>query len=129
MKLTNYLLSVLAALAISSPISAQKDSRTIYLNTKDKGIEISPTFSGIFFEDINNSLDGGICAQLIQNFSFQQYMVPEAPAKEFSQADSIIFGWSVISKGDAKGKAITTNEKPLLENLPQIGRASCRERV
>ena len=119
MKLTNYLLSVLAALAISSPISAQKDSRTIYLNTKDKGIEISPTFSGIFFEDINNSLDGGICAQLIQNFSFQQYMVPEAPAKEFSQADSIIFGWSVISKGDAKGKAITTNEKPLLENLPR----------
>lgn len=119
MKFTNYLLSVLAALAISSPISAQKDSRTIYLNTKDKGIEISPTFSGIFFEDINNSLDGGICAQLIQNFSFQQYMVPEAPAKEFSQADSIIFGWSVISKGDAKGKAITTNEKPLLENLPR----------
>lgn len=119
MKLTNYLLSVLAALAISSPISAQKDSRSIYLNTKDKGIEISPTFSGIFFEDINNSLDGGICAQLIQNFSFQQYMVPEAPAKEFSQADSIIFGWSVISKGDAKGKAITTNEKPLLENLPR----------
>ena len=70
------------------------EKRTIKLETKKTGIEVSPTFSGIFFEDINQSLDGGICAQLIQNFSFQQYMVPDAPAKEFSQADSIIFGWS-----------------------------------
>ena len=95
------------------------EKRTIKLETKNTGIEVSPTFSGIFFEDINQSLDGGICAQLIQNFSFQQYMVPDAPAKEFSQADSIIFGWSTVLKGDAKGKVITVSEKPLIKDMPR----------
>ena len=72
------------------------EKRTLTLDLKKTGIDISPTLSGIFFEDINQSLDGGICAQLIQNFSFQQYMVPDAPAKEFSRADSVIFGWNTV---------------------------------
>ena len=46
---------------------AQTESRQLSIDTKTLGIEISPTLSGIFFEDINQSLDGGICAQMIQN--------------------------------------------------------------
>ncbi|MBO5812028.1 MAG: alpha-L-arabinofuranosidase, partial [Bacteroidaceae bacterium] len=113
------LLSLCLASMSANATEAITESRTISLETKNLGIEISPTFSGIFFEDINNSLDGGICAQLIQNFSFQQYMVPDAPAKEFSQADSIIFGWSTINKGGAKGKVTTVSEKPLLTDMPR----------
>ena len=47
-----------------------EEKRTLTLKPDKLGIEISPTLRGIFFEDINNSLDGGICAQLIQNNSF-----------------------------------------------------------
>ena len=56
---------------------AQTEQRQLRIGTKNLGIEISPTLSGIFFEDINQSLDGGICAQMIQNNSFQAYNVPD----------------------------------------------------
>ena len=48
-------------------VSAQTEQRQLTVDVKELGIEISPTLSGIFFEDINQSLDGGICAQMIQN--------------------------------------------------------------
>ena len=48
---------------------AQTETHQLRIDTKALGIEISPTLSGIFFEDINQSLDGGICAQMIQNNS------------------------------------------------------------
>lgn len=96
----------------------QPEKRTLTLNTKKLGIEIAPTLNGIFFEDINQSLDGGICAQLIQNHSFQAYNVPDAPnPKEFSKSDTTIFGWTVIKKEGAEGTAIITDEMPLVENL------------
>lgn len=98
---------------------AQAEKRTLTLDIKSTGIDVSPTLSGIFFEDINQSLDGGICAQLIQNFSFQQYMVPNAPEKEFSRADSIIFGWSVVKGTGAAGRVITVEDRPLLGELPR----------
>ena len=47
------------------------ERRTLTLKPRKLGIEVSPTLAGIFFEDINQSVDGGICAQLIQNNSFQ----------------------------------------------------------
>ena len=80
-------------------MSAQTEQRQLTVDVKDLGIEISPTLSGIFFEDINQSLDGGICAQMIQNNSFQAYNVPDGPANEFSQSDTIFFGWTVVNKG------------------------------
>ena len=96
------------------------EERTLALNTKNLGIEISPTLSGIFFEDINQSVDGGISAQLIQNNSFQAYNVPTGSANEFSQADTVFFGWTVISKGGAAGNARTVNEKPLVKDLKPL---------
>ena len=96
------------------------EERTLALNTKNLGIEISPTLSGIFFEDINQSVDGGISAQLIQNNSFQAYNVPTGSANEFSQADTVFFGWTVISKEGAAGNARTVNEKPLVKDLKPL---------
>ena len=98
----------------------ETERRTLTLDTKKLGIEISPTLSGIFFEDINQSVDGGISAQLIQNNSFQAYNVPTGSANEFSQADTVFFGWTVISKEGAAGRARTVNEKPLVKNLKPL---------
>ena len=96
------------------------EERTLTLNVKNLGIEISPTLSGIFFEDINQSVDGGISAQLIQNNSFQAYNVPTGSANEFSQADTVFFGWTLISKEGAAGNARTVNEKPLVKDLKPL---------
>ena len=98
----------------------ETERRTLNLDTKKLGIEISPTLSGIFFEDINQSVDGGISAQLIQNNSFQAYNVPTGSPNEFSQADTVFFGWTVISKEGAAGKARTVNEKPLVKDLKPL---------
>ena len=98
----------------------EPEERTLTLNVKNLGIEISPTLSGIFFEDINQSVDGGISAQLIQNNSFQAYNVPTGSANEFSQADTVFFGWTVISKEGAVGNARTVNEKPLVKDLKPL---------
>ena len=89
------------------------ETRSVTLHAANKGIAISPTLSGIFFEDINQSLDGGICAQLIQNNSFQAYKVPMGPDNEFSKSDSIFFGWTVIKSAGSKGTAKLVNDHPL----------------
>lgn len=91
-------------------------TRVLDLKPKSLGINVSPTLSGIFFEDINNSLDGGICAQLIQNNSFQEYNVPEAPENEFSVCDSVFFGWTVLRRGEARGSAHAVDYKPLVKH-------------
>ena len=109
-----YLLTTTVLLAFVQAIGwAQAEQRQLSIDTKTLGIEISPTLSGIFFEDINQSLDGGICAQMIQNNSFQAYNVSDGPANEFSQSDSIFFGWTVVSREGAVGKARCVSNRPL----------------
>ena len=43
----------------------------ISVDVAQKGIEISPTLYGIFYEDINFASDGGLYAELIRNRSFE----------------------------------------------------------
>ena len=43
----------------------------IKVDVSQKGIEISPTLYGIFYEDINFASDGGLYAELIRNRSFE----------------------------------------------------------
>ena len=76
----NLMVTAVLLVAMLTPGAAQTETRQLSIDTKTLGIEISPTLSGIFFEDINQSLDGGICAQMIQNNSFQAYNVPDGPA-------------------------------------------------
>ena len=95
----------------------QPETRTLTLAPGQLGIEISPTLSGIFFEDINQSVDGGICAQLIQNNSFQAYNVPDGPENEFSTCDTTFFGWTVLRADGARGTARAVSDKPLVPNL------------
>ena len=93
----------------------EPERRTLTLKPRKLGIDISPTLLGIFFEDINQSVDGGICAQLIQNNSFQAYNVPDAG--EFSACDTVIYGWTVLRRDGASGSARIVGERPLVENL------------
>jgi alpha-N-arabinofuranosidase len=54
------------------------------------GARISPAMWGIFFEDINFGADGGLCAELVKNRSFE---FPEP-----------LMGWSKISPSHARGQ-------------------------
>lgn len=89
------------------------EKRLLNLTTANKGISISPTLGGIFFEDINQSVDGGICAQLIQNNSFQAYNVPQGPESEFSKLDTIFFGWTVLKGDESVGSVKAVSDHPL----------------
>lgn len=58
----------LTFLFICSILSAQTK---LSLDVSKKGIAISPTHYGLFFEDINHAADGGLYAELIRNRSFE----------------------------------------------------------
>ena len=99
------------------------------VNEDNLGIQISPTLHGLFFEDINHSLDGGLNAQLIDNGSFQQYLWPDTypnsgsnprkngpPNGNYSQNASEIYSWRTVAKGSGAGTAMIIDSKPMNTN-------------
>lgn len=65
--------------------------------------EISTSLYGIFFEDINNSADGGLYAQLIRNYDF-----------EFSASDKR--GWTPTKAWTLEGDAQIHTDSPIHGN-------------
>lgn len=57
------------ALAIASPMFAA--DATLSIDCSAPGHAISPRLIGVFFEDINFGADGGLCAELVKNGSFE----------------------------------------------------------
>lgn len=121
---TAFLFSILLNFFSFTSVFAQNNDTHYHVNldVTRLGIDVSPTFNGIFYEDINQSNDGGISAQLIQNNSFQAYNVPGSSEvgpegnkfSEFSKSPNEIYGWTIIKKNGATGTATTVDEKPLV---------------
>ena len=65
---------------------------------------VSPRLFGIFFEDINFGGDGGLCAELVKNGSF-----------EFSQP---LMGWSRVESGADQGDVRVAEEAPAFSANP-----------
>lgn len=68
---------------MSSMLNAQDMKMSI--DFRERGVEISPTLYGLFFEEINFAGDGGLYAELIRNRSFEDssnndYWSKETPA-------------------------------------------------
>lgn len=101
-------LSVLAAASLSAlaagPVKAPKG-----------GKQISSELIGIFFEDISSSADGGLCAELIQNGSF-----------EYSPAERDGWGagtaWRTERPGHSLGFIEQKQQEPLNGNNPNYMR-------
>ncbi len=71
-------MKLLTVLFLSLTISFSVYSQPkIYVDVNQKGVRISPTHYGIFFEDINHAADGGLYAELIRNRSFEDAQTPE----------------------------------------------------
>ena len=93
-----------AALLVASGLSAQKP-----VTAPVGGKAISNELIGIFFEDINNSADGGLYAELVQNGSF-----------EFSPVERDGWGagtaWRLIRPGHSTGWLETRMDAPVHPN-------------
>jgi alpha-L-arabinofuranosidase len=59
----------LCAAALCAGMNAQVN---INIDAHERGVEVSPTLYGIFFEEINHAGDGGLYAELIRNRSFEE---------------------------------------------------------
>ncbi|MCR4810923.1 MAG: alpha-N-arabinofuranosidase [Prevotella sp.] len=99
-------LTAMAALLMAATmgLSAQRP-----MSAPKGGKAISDELVGIFFEDINNSADGGLYAELIQNGSF-----------EYSPADRDGWGagtaWKQIRPGHSLGTLQVRMDNPLHPN-------------
>jgi len=71
----------------------------ITIDASKPGHRISPTLWGIFFEDINNSADGGIYPEMVRNRSFEDANQPE--------------NWTFANLAGGSGAAAIDESRPL----------------
>jgi alpha-L-arabinofuranosidase len=86
------------SLAVALSLSASASAMTILIQADQPGADINPAMWGIFFEDINFGADGGLCAELVKNRSF-----------EFPDP---LTGWSRISPSLARGRLSIRDDSP-----------------
>lgn len=84
------------------------------IDTTQKGIAISPTFMGLFFEDINYGADGGLYAELVNNRSFEFGIFKDT----FSTHDDYFYAWQVVGCDTSKLVYTQEAEMPIHPNNP-----------
>ena len=96
--------------ACSLNLMAQKE-----MKAPAGGKQISDNLIGIFFEDISSSADGGLCAELVQNGSF-----------EFNASERDGWGpstaWRVVRPGHSLGLIEAKQQNPIHPNNPNYMR-------
>lgn len=92
---------------------------TVTINATQKGPAINPRLYGIFLEEINHGVDGGLYAELIRNRAFEDSRPPEgftlrdgrwldakgydAGFDQFGYTTEGVPFWSLVRQGDARG--------------------------
>lgn len=87
----------------------------IEIDTSQKGVDINSKLFGLFFEDINYSLDGGLYAELVQNGSFE-CLKSEDDAMVQSYAG--LYGWNIVATGDGVVTITTASSQCIHPNNP-----------
>lgn len=86
------------------PLQAQVN---ISVNLDQEGIAMSQDLIGVFFEDINYAADGGLYAELVQNRSFEYYIV------EGYTSLGPLTAWSGVQEGGASVALSVLSNQPL----------------
>ena len=68
----------------------QEPMDSIVVSVARRGADISPSMYGIFLEEINHSVDGGLHAELVENRSFEYLVMPEG---YHAEGDRLIAPW------------------------------------
>ncbi len=104
-------------LVLANPLGA--GTATITIDAGKPGPKINPRMYGIFLEEINHGVDGGLYAELIRNRGFEDSRAPEgftlqngrwrdakgydAGFAQFGYATDGVPFWSLVKQGDAQG--------------------------
>ncbi len=72
--------------------------------------QINKGMFGLFFEDINYGLDGGLHAEMLENRSFE-FVEGRGYKCHYHQESAYLYGWNAFSEGDIKLSIET--DKPL----------------
>jgi alpha-L-arabinofuranosidase len=81
---------ILLSLIVICAFSIQAQPR-LNIDLNKKGVAISSTQYGLFFEDINHAADGGLYAELIRNRSFEDNLKAPDYWPTFKQSGAVIF--------------------------------------
>ena len=79
---------------------------TITIQADKRGVSISPTLWGIFFEDLNWAADGGLYGELVQNRSFEYINV-------FGSNFTPTTAWTLVQRGGASASMAISTQDPL----------------
>ena len=123
----------------AGPLVAGK--ATINIDAAKHGPQLNPRMYGIFLENLNHAVDGGLYAELIQNRGFEDAKPPEgyvyhngrwvdslgrnaydAGFARFGYSTNGLPFWSLIKEGDAQGSMHLDMSDPLTTETPR----SCR---
>ncbi len=99
--------------SVITPIEETEPYDGYVLKTSaEGGYDISDNLFGIFLEDINFAVDGGLYAELVCNRSFEYGPIAQGAGK-FSWGNDAGVSWNVVGK---------TSGEPLNANNPQFAR-------
>ncbi|MBP7937109.1 MAG: hypothetical protein KA354_20890 [Phycisphaerae bacterium] len=121
----------------TSIVTAAPSTGTIQVRAIKPGPRIDPRLYGIFLEEINHGVDGGLYAELIRNRAFEDAKPPEGFVLKEGRwvdgqgndgmgydagfphaADSLPY-WSLVQEGAAKGAMRLDMERPLNDVTPR----------
>jgi alpha-L-arabinofuranosidase len=121
--------------------SLAANTAVIDIDATQKGPQINPRMYGIFLENLNHALDGGLYAELIQNRGFEDAKPPEgyiyqdghwvdslgeraydAGFERFGYFTNGLPFWSLVKDGGAEGSMNLDMSDPLTPESPR----SCR---
>ncbi len=112
------------------------DTAAIRIDLGTPGPEINPRMYGIFLEEINTAVDGGLYAELIRNRGFEDAKAPEGFTNRNDrwdngrgyvipyhfEVDKSLPYWTLVKVGGAQGSMSLDLNKPLNPATPR----SCR---
>jgi DUF1680 family protein/alpha-L-arabinofuranosidase len=110
------ILRLCAAVLVAATLPSRAQHATITIDAARRGPAVDPRFYGIFLEEINHGVDGGLYGELVANRAFEDSRPPEGftlrdrrykDAKGwdcgFSFAPNSIPRWSPVREGGARG--------------------------
>src|SRR5712664_1994504 len=125
---------ILLALALSATL-LRAGTASINIEVSKAGPRLNPRMYGIFLEEINHGVDGGLYAELIRNRGFEDAKPPEgstfrdgrwldekgydARFSRFGYVTNGLPSWSLVQEGAARGSMRLETEHPLNAATPR----------
>ncbi len=121
---------LLFILIITLSVAFLRAQTTMTIDASRPGADISKDLYGVFFEEINHAVEGGLYAELIRNRGFEENRMPEGMTREgdflrnpkgwkhrFVEPEGLS-GWSISLAGKAEASISQVNTNPLNSATP-----------